>query len=788
MVTMLNRMLWRDLWHLRGQVVAAAMVVACGIATLVATWSTYQSLLQARDDYYLTHRLADVFVHLKRAPDGVAQEIRQLPGVAQVRTRIVVEVSADVPGLPEPATVRLVSVPAERAPMLNDLQVVRGRYVDAQAVNEVLVSQAFAKANHLDLGHKLGVVLHGRWTELAIVGIALSPEFVYEVGSGMLFPDNRRYGVMWMADPALAPAFDMQGAFNDVALSLSAHARQQEVIAGLDSLLRRYGGLSAYGREEQLSHRFLTDEMGELEVMTTAIPSLFLAVSAFLLYVVLSRLVATQRTQIGLLKAFGHSDLRVGLHYLYVALATVAFGLALGLPTGLALGGMFVDVYRNYFHFPRLQLIVQPALLLLATGVSMVAGSVGALVAVHRAVALAPAEAMRPEPPATFRAGALERRGLVRHWPASLRMIVRNLVRRPWKALASILGMAFAIGLMLLGHFALDSVNYMMRVQFNEVQHDDVTVLYNEPRGPGAAIALAKMDGVVQAEPFRLLPAWLRHAHRGKRIEITGLAPGHELRNLLDAQLRRVALPPDGLVLTKKLAQILAVVPGDVVTLEVLEGARAVRQVPVVGVVDEMLGLNAYMDARALTRLLGEDATSSGGHLRIQADMASGFYERLKRMPVVAGVAIRGAVQQSLRDTMDRTFIFFSAVLVLFSCVIIVGMVYNSARISLSERGNELASLCVLGFTQREVTLLLLGEQALLLLAAIPTGLLLGYGLCAALVPMFDRELFRLPLVVETWSLVYPTIAALLASGLSGWLVARRIRSLDLIAVLKTRE
>lgn len=788
MVTMLNRMLWRDLWHLRGQVIAAALVVACGIATLVGTRGTYQSLLAARDDYYLTHRLANVFAHLKRAPDALAEEIRQLPGVAQVRTRIVVEVSADVPGLKEPAVARLVSVPSERTAMLNDLQIVRGRYVDAHAVDEVLVSEAFAKANRLGLGQKLGVLLHGRWTQLAIVGIALSPEFVYEVGSGLILPDNRRYGVMWMADKALAPAFNMLGAFNDVALSLSADANEREVIAALDGLFRRYGGLSAYGREEQLSHRFLTDELGELEVMTTTIPSLFLAVSAFLLYVVLSRLVATQRTQIGLLKAFGRTDWRVGIHYLYFATAAVALGLALGLPLGILLGRMFVDVYRDYFHFPRLQFAVDPALLLLASGVSLISGCVGALMAVRRVVALAPAEAMRPEPPASFRAGALDQRGLLRGLPASLRMIIRNLARRPWRALLSILGMTFAVGLMVVGRFATDAPNYMLSFQFNQVQRDDVTVLYNEPRGPSAAIAIAKMDGVVQAEPFRLVPAWLRHEHRNKRIEVTGILPGNQLRRLLDSKLRPVDLPPEGLVLTDKLARILGVAPSDVVTMEVLEGARAVLQIPVVGVVDEMLGLGAYMDAHALTRLLGEDDTSSGAYLRIQGDEAASFYQRLKRMPVVAGVAVHSALQQSLRDSMDRSFFFFSVVLVLLSCVIIVGMVYNSARISLSERGNELASLCVLGFTQREVTFLLLGEQALLMLAAIPIGLVLGYGLCAMLVPMFDRDLFRVPLVVETLSFVYPIVATLIAAGLSGLLVARRIRHLDLIAVLKTRE
>lgn len=788
MVTMLGRMLRRDLWHLRGQVIAAALVVACGIATLVATRGTYESLHAARDDYYTSHRFADVFVHLKRAPDGLVSEILRLPGVVQVRSRIVVEVSVEVPGLAEPAVARLVSVPGLRTPMLNDLQIVRGRYVDPGATDQVIVSEAFAKANALKVGDRVGAVLHGRWRALSVVGIGLSPEFVYEVGSGMLFPDNRRYGVMWMAAETLAPAFDMQGSFNDLVLSLAAGARERDVIDALDTLLRRYGGLGAHGRDAQLSHRFLSDELAELGVMTTTLPALFLAVSAFLVYVVLSRLVATQRTQIGLLKAFGHTDLRVGLHYLQIALATVAIGILTGFPLGIGLGNAFVGIYSDYFHFPRLTLIISPTLLLVAGGVSLASGSVGALLAVRRAVALAPAEAMRPEAPASFRAGILERHGIARRLPASLRMIVRNLLRRPWKAMLSMLGIALAIGLMVVGRFALDAANHMMSVQFNEVQREDVTVLYAEPRGPQAALAMSKMDGVVQVEPFRQVPVWLRREHRSQRVELTGLPPDHPLRRLLGRDLRPVDLPPQGLVLGDKLARILAVRPGDVVTIEVLEGARPVLQVPVAAVVDEMLGLGAYMDAGALARLLGQEDNSSGAHLRIEADHADAVYRDLKRLPAVAGVAVRSAMQQSLRETLDRSFFFFSAVLVAFSCVIIAGMVYNSARIALSERGNELASLSVLGFTQREVGRLLLGEQALLLLMAIPVGLGLGYGLCALLVPLFDRELFRLPLVIGTWSFVLPVVAALAASGLSGLLVARRLSRLDLIAVLKTRE
>lgn len=787
-MSMLNRMLWRDLWHLREQIMAAALVVACGLATLVATRGTYHALLVAQQDYYRTARFTDVFAHLKRAPQAVADEIRHLPGVAQVRTRVVVDISADIPGLAEPAIVRLVSIPERQGPMLNDVQILRGRYVAPGAADEVLVSEAFAKANRLEVGSHIGALLHGRWKNLVIVGIAMSPEFVYEVGTGMLFPDNRRYGVLWMADEALAPAFDMQGAFNDVSLTLGAGANEREVLASLDALLQRYGGLAAHGRDEQLSHRFLSDELGEIAVMTTTIPSIFLGVGAFLLYVVLARLVATQRTQVGLLKAFGRTDLRVGQHYLLMAMATVALGMVIGIPLGLYLGELYVEVYRGFFHFPNLRLVVEPGLLLAVIAVSLASAGLGAAVVVWRVVRLAPAEAMRAEPPASFHAGTIERLGLARRLPASLSMIVRNLVRRPWKAAVSALGMALAIGLILVGHFGVDAVNHMMSVQFNLIQREDVIVTYNEPKAPSAAEDIARMDGVMRAEPFRAAPAWLRHGHRSKRIEVIGLTPDHELRRLLDRQLQPVDLPREGLVLNDKLARVLGLSVGDSVTMEVLEGARPVQQVPVVRIVDEYLGLGAYMDAHALTRLLGEEDTSSGAYLRVRADRALALYEQLKRMPSVAGVTVRSALQQSVADTMNRTFLFFSSILTLMASIIVGGMVYNSARIALSERGNELASLSVLGFTQREVGYLLLGEQGLLTLAAIPVGLSLGYGICAALIPAFDRELFRLPLVLRPWSFMYAALAALFAYAVSALIVARRIRHLDLIAVLKTRE
>jgi putative ABC transport system permease protein len=783
-----NRMLWRDLWHLRGQMIAAALVVGCGVAAFVSMRATYESLLRARDDYYQAFRFADVFVSLKRAPVSIATRIAEIPGVAQVRTRVVLQVTLDVPGLAEPASGRLVSIPERPRSMLNDLSRRAGRYVEPGRDDEIIASEAFAVANDLKVGDSLGAVINGRWKRLRIVGVALSPEYIYEVGAGTIFPDNRHFGVLWMGETTLASAYNMEGAFNDVALALAAGASQADVIERLDLLLARYGGLGAYGRDEHLSHRFISDEIAQNRVTSTFVPGIFLGVAAFLLHMVLSRLTALHRTQIGLLKAFGYSNREVGLHYLKLALVTVLAGLALGGALGLYAGTWLREVYRDYYRFPRLAFEVSPHVLSLTLLIALAAAGLGALGAVRRAVRLPPAEAMRPEPPASFHAGLLERAGLSARLPPSARMIARSIVRRPGRSSLAVLGIGCAIGILVVGRFGLDAMSYMLQVQFQLVQRDDATVIFTEPESAGIRNEVARLPGVLGVDPFRTVPARLRFEHRTKRIDLTGLPPDGELRRLVDEKLRPVQLPVSGVLLTRKLGELLRVKPGDAITASVLEGARPVRTLMVAGLVDEPLGIGAYMDLHALNALMREEGSISGAYLKVDSHNAAALYRALKHLPAVSGVAFRDAVLRSFDQILDRSMRTISVVEVLFACVIAFGVAYNSARIALSERGNELASLRVLGFTRREVTWLLLGEQGLLTLLAIPLGFALGIWTAWLLVRRLSTELYRIPLVLNSATFSFSALIIIIAALLSGMLVARRIDRLDLVAVLKSRE
>jgi putative ABC transport system permease protein len=785
----LNRMLLRDLWRLRGQVLAISLVVACAVASYVAMQSTCRSLLLSRDDYYSRYRFADVFASFKRAPEALSDEIRRIPGVAAVQTRIVADVILDVPGLREPATGRLVSIPARRAPTLNDLCLRQGRFPEAGRSGEVLASEAFATVNRLRPGDRLGAVINGRWQELQIVGVALSPEYVYEVrGGGTLFPDNKRFGVLWMGRDMLAPAYGMEGAFNDLALTLSRGASEAAVIAAADRLLAPYGSLGAYGRAEQLSYRFLSDEITQNRISATYVPAIFLAIVAFLLHMVLSRLVAMQRNQIGLLKAFGYSSATVGRHYLKLACCAVSGGALVGIAGGWYLGLRLTGLYRDFYRFPLLRYETGLDVAAIALGITFAAALAGAWEATRQAMALPPAEAMRPELPAAFRSGLFELSGLARISSTTVRMIARNIGRRPGKACLSMAGIACAVAILLIGQFFYDSIDRMIRVQFEILQREDVTITFTDPRSAKARQEIARLPAVLRSEPFRAVPVRLKSGHRVKRTEITGLDPEGDLRRLTGSDLRPVHTPQEGLVLGTALAKALGVSPGDLVTVEVQEGTRPVRRVPVALLVDESIGLSAYMDRAALNRLMEEGKNISGAFLTVDPHGATHLYDLLKRTPAVSGVAVREAMLASTRTLIAESLAITTSVLVIFSCIIASGMVYNGVRISLSERGHELACLRVLGFTHHEVSWILLGEQALLTCAAIPFGWGLGFALSAFLANRMSTELYRMPLVISSSSYAVSFLVVALAAVLSGLLVHGRIRRLDLVAVLKTRE
>jgi putative ABC transport system permease protein len=787
-IAALDRKLLRDLAGMKGQAFAIGLVLAAGIAMYVAYLSNFDSLQRTRAAYYDRFRFADVFASCKRAPLRLEERLRDIPGVAAVSTRVVADVTLDLADVSEPVKGRLIAVPADRRPALNDLFLRRGRWIEPGRDDEVLVNEPFALAHRLEPGDRFAALLNGRRRVLRVAGHALSPEYVYVLPPGEVIPDDGRFGVVWMERRALASAFDMEGGFNDVVLKVMPGASEAEVITRVDRLLEPWGGVGAVPRRLQTSHWALDNELQQLQSFGFLVPAIFLGVAAFLLNVAMARALAVQRPQIAALKALGYSNRAIGWHYVKWALVIAALGAALGVAAGAWLGSGMIALYNQYFRFPVLLYELSGGVAVTALAIGLGAAALGAAFAVRRAVGIPPAEAMRPEPPARYRTSLAERAAVAGRLTHATRMVLRNVERQPWRAFASVTGIAFAVGILFFGFIFIDVMDLLAEVQFSRVQRQDVTVTFVEPRSARALAEVRALPGVLAVEPVRTVPARLRFGHRSRQLAITGQVASPDLSRVVDISGRVIALPPEGLVVSKVLGEILGVRPGDQVSVEVLEGARPVREVPVAALVDDYMGLAAFMEISALHRLMREDGSLSGAHLMVDAARLDALYRRLKATPAVAAVVLTAAVRRSFEAIVAQNFALMTTFNVGFATIIAFGVVYNAARISLSERSRELASLRVLGFSIGEISLVLLGELALLTLVAIPPGLFIGWALAKLLLLSFQNEIYRLPLVVTPQNAAWSSLTVLLAAALSGLAVRRKLDHLDLVAVLKTRE
>lgn len=784
----LNRKILRDLWRIKGQALAIALVIASGVAMYIMSLGTLYSLQETRDAYYERYRFAQVFVPLKRAPLRLKNDIAAIDGVKTVDTRIVKSVTLDIPGLSEPATGKLISISERGDQTLNVLHLRQGRLLVPNRPDEVLVNEPFALAHNFNPGATFSAVINGHKRQLTIVGVVLSPEYVYALAPGSLMPDDKRFAVIWMSEQALEAAFDLSGSFTEATVALERGAREADIISALDSLTESYGGISAYGRKDQVSNWIVTNEMSQLQAMGNVAPPMFLGIAALLLHIVISRLVATEREQIGLLKAFGYSDGAVTWLYIKLVLAIVMIGLIFGIIGGTWLGRGMTELYTEYFRFPFLYYIIDGKIYVTVTVISLAFGLLGTITSVWQAARLMPAVAMTPPPPTSYQTAWVERLLRLRGLSESSRMILRHTLRWPMRSALSVFGTALAVSILISSIFFLDSINHVIDVQFFQTHRQDVMLRFSDARNDSALDELRHLPGVLAAEPIRSVPVRLISGHRKRFESIIGLDSNASLFRPLDRDLKPIKLPRHGLLLSTKLADILNVGLGDMITVEVKEDRRPVVQLPVTALIEEYIAAPVYMERAALNRLLSETSVITGAVLRIDQSQSDDLYRKLKNIPSVAAVSIKNVLVQSFRKTIEENMGLMITFNIAFAVIIAFGVVYNSARIALSERARELASLRVLGFTRGEVAYILLGEQALLILAALPIGCLIGYVLSGLWVLSLDTDLFRMPLVIDRDTFGWSVVVVLTAAVISAQIVRLRLNATDLAKALKTRE
>lgn len=784
----LDRKLLRDLLRLKMQALAVSSVLACGVALFVMATGMYGSLERARDDYYDSARMADIAAGVVRAPDTLAPQLADLPGVGALETRISGIALLDVPGVADPVSAQLVSLPPDRRPRVNDVLLRAGRYPDPARDNEVLVNEAFAEANHLAPGGALGAVIHGRQRELAIVGIASSPEFVFAVAPGAILPEPERFGVVWMGREALGRAFDRDGAFNDVAIRLAPGADERATLARIDATLARHGGRGGHGRDRMLSAQFLADELTSLRTMAAILPPIFLLVAVFLLNVSLSRLVATERSNIGLLKSFGYGNATIAAHYAKFALVFALLGTAVGVALGHAVGHYLAAIYAKVYRIPDLGYHASTLVHVGAVGVALVAAVAGAFQAVLRAVRLPPAAALLPPAPTGYsRLGRLIE-GAARGLDAKTRMVARRIARFPRRSATTVTGIALALALLIASqHFPM-SMNTIVDVTFGVAQRMDATLSFTEAADDAVLADVARLPGVARVEPLRGADVTLSAGSRRLRESLLGLPPDSQFYRVLDARLRTVAPRTDGLTLSETLARKLGVRAGDRVRVEATDGHRAVLELPVVAIVKPYLGSPAFLDLATLGRLLREPGRVTAAYVQIDARERERFGARLKRTPAIASVSFRENASASMRRMLNEGSGFFAWLFLVFSGLMAAGVAFSAARVTLAEQERDLATLRVLGFGRREVSYVLLAEVGVLLLIALPVGSLLGLALSRWLMTQFQTEIFIFPYVTDSIAYGKSVLFVVAAVAAAALVVRRGVDRLDLVGVLKSRD
>lgn len=790
MKVMTKKML-RTILQTPGQSLAVVMVVLCGTACYITLASAHRNLLLTRDTYYAQYRLADFEIMLERVPVTTLFKVEELAGVRQVRGRIVKDVTLDIEGIDETRVGRVISMPNRRDAVLNDVVILAGRYFTEGMQNEVILSERFAQENGLSVGASIAMSLEGKKYALRIVGLGQSPEYIYMTRSIQdIIPNPERFGILWVPQDFAETAMDMQAACNNIIGSVDDLDQLDQILDEADDLLDSYGVFAKVKKEDQVSNRFISDEIQALGVLAYIIPSIFLGIAALVILVLLNRMVRNERTQIGLLKAFGYSNWAVASHYLQFALLLSVAGSLGGFFVGQLLANMLIRMYVTFvYQIPMLESRIYPEILARALGIATGFALLGALSAAWRAAHIQPAESMRPEAPRlAHRTWIEEFDALWRRLSFSSKMIVRNVARNRFRSSLNAFAVMVSSGLLIVGFSAIDSMDYLLKFMFEVTQREDVKVGFVSERGKGALYEAARFDHVQLAEPVLEYPFELRAGWRKKDIMIVGLPRNAQLQKLTDDKERVVDIGERGLVLSEYLAEDLGVEVGSMVTLKPLMGrVTGEKRVTVSKIVKQYFGYSGYMNIEALSRVLDEGFAMNAVLLKVEGGMAHELNRKLKDVSGVSSVIVKADSLQGLKDTIAASMDISSAMIVFFAGIIAFSVIYNVTAVSLAERQRELASLRVLGFSNAEVGRIIYHENFLTGVIGLSLGMPFGIVICLWVVRAFDNDLYRLPFYIDPKTLIIANVASILFVGIANFSVRWKIHRLDMVEVLKER-
>ncbi len=792
-MSVLDRKLRRDLWHNKAMLLAVVLIVAVGVGCLSGFLATSKNLQSARSSYYQETFLADFWIDLKKAPTTVLPDLLDIPGVASLRARLVTSVMLDLDGVDRPISGQLLSMPPSQQDVINNVILMSGSYFTPGRRNEVLVNHDFATARNIAPGDTLRMVIHGQRKELHVVGTAISSEFVYLMPPGSIVPEPADYGVFYVKQQLAEDAMGFEGACNSLVGFLTPQARQnpQAVLDQLGTALKPYGVFATTPLAQQASNLALSSELSGLSTMATMMPLIFLSVAALVLNVLMTRLAEQQRSIVGTLKALGYGNAVIRAHFLKVGCIVGLCGGLAGCVLGYFMAAGLTVTYKSFFTFPRLDNLFYPGLMLLSVTIALVFGLLGTLRGVAHVTRLNPAEAMHEQPPTQGGSVFLERlpwfwRNLGFRWQLSLRNLFRNRVR----TLVGVFAAAMGTALLVCTFGMVDSLQYMANFQFDKILLSDFQLTFRQELDQGAVYEMAATPGVVKVEPLLEVACDFLNGHRSKKGRIMGLVRGAQMTVPRDAKGNAVAVPSAGLLMSRRMAAILDVRPGDSLTITPTKGLQQPRTVRVAQIIDSMFGLSVYADYHYLNTLIHESAAVSALQLRTQMTpkQLRGFLKQCKQYPQLAGIGNRdlqrGLIQKSFVDKLGG----MAYPLIFFGAIIFFGSILNASLIGILERKREIATYRVLGYTALEVGNLLLRENILINGAGILLGLPLGWWMLDGMAQQYQNDMYSMPCVIDPQSWIVSVVLAIVFVLLCQCIIQRSISRLNWNEALSMKE
>ncbi|WP_246836599.1 ABC transporter permease [Leptospira levettii] len=777
----LNLKLLRDLKTISLQGLTVGLVIAAGLSYFSASWSSYFSLLQAKEQFYSKQSLCDGFVYLNRAPNFLERKIADLPGITNFETRISKEIVLDFPSEVYPSAAQLLSLTDH----INTIYLTKGSLPKQN--QEVVISESFAKANDLEPGAELSTIIGGKRVLLTVTGIGLSPEFVYVFRPGNPLPDDKHYGIFWMKREAIEANFNFESSFNQVIFQLTKDPLDRKrTLHDLDLILDEYGGLGAKERKFLPSESFLNDEFRQLRTTAVFLPGIFLAIAAFLLHIISNRLITKEREQIATLRALGYTALQIVFHYLKLISFITAISSMLGIFIGYILGNAMTNLYGEFYKFPHLIPVFPPLLMFFSFFFGIFIGGIGTLFSLYSIIKLDPAQAMRPAPPGKYSIAFWE--SWITNMQTIQRMVLRNLFKRPMRTLLTILGLSTSIMIMIIGNFIQDTVGSLLDLQFNTIQRESLTLTFRNPIHESVLFELKEMDGVFLAEGQRSIPIKMTKDRKSKDIILTGLPDHSELRKILGQDLKPLQIPISGIMVNQDLAKRMDIHMGETIQIETLDGEKKKFSVQVTSFANEILGQGVFINKENLNRILEEGNLINTALLKTDPKKDIELIKEFKDDPLVIGLFSKTAILKGFQEVMQRSLQSTSVIILIFTVIISIGVIYNTAMITLSERIYELGSLRILGFTLKEVFAIIAWELSWQILCAIPIGCFFGYQVANLILNSNETEGFKIPATIYPSTYYYSILLALITAGISYLIVFRKLKTMDLLSVLKVRE